>query len=143
MAQTALELIYNWLLIEKKGLLIGRDAENINAANKIRLLNSHLNITNKAPDSFEKLQEFIDSNAEIIDAPDAIVQIRNAIVHSQLEKRKKITELHHKTKYEALQLCLWYIEMSLLFILDYNGMYSNRCSREIFPNDREQNVPWN
>lgn len=32
MAQTALELAYNWLLIEKQKLIIGQDAKNISAA---------------------------------------------------------------------------------------------------------------
>lgn len=142
MAQTALELIYNWLIIEKKGLIIGKDAESISAANKIRLLISHLNISYNAPESFDKLQEYIDTNNDIADAPEAIVQIRNAIIHSQLEKRKKITKLNYQTKYEALQLSIWYIELSMLNILGYTGIYSNRCSRESFPKNREQNVPW-
>ncbi|MGZ4097448.1 MAG: hypothetical protein ACXVNM_01130, partial [Bacteroidia bacterium] len=38
MAQTDLELIYNWLLVETNELLIGKDASNIAASNKIRLL---------------------------------------------------------------------------------------------------------
>ena len=142
MAQTALELIYNWLIIEKKGLILGKDAESISAANKIRLLISHLNISNKAPKSFDKLQKYIDNNNDIADAPDAIVQIRNAVIHSQLEKRKKITKLDHQTKNEALELSIWYIELSMLNILEYKGIYNNRCSRESFSKDREQNVPW-
>jgi hypothetical protein len=142
MAQTALELIYNWLLIEKNGLLVGRDSENINAANKIRLLLSHLKIDNNVPEAFNELQELVDSSTEYVDAPDVVVQIRNAIIHSQIEKRKKISALPFQTKYQALQLCIWYIEMSLLFILKYKGKYTNRCSKELYPGDREINVPW-
>ncbi len=142
MAQTALELIYNWLLIEKNGLLVGKDSENINAANKIRLLLSHIKINNNVPESFSELQDFVDTSPEYIDAPEVIVQIRNSIIHSQIEKRKKISALPIRTKYEALQLCIWYIEMSLLFILDYKGKYTNRCSKELYPKDREINVPW-
>lgn len=142
MAQSALELIYNWLLIEKGGLLVGRDSENISASNKIRLLLSHLKIENKVPNSFNNLGTYVIRNPEIYDGPEAISQIRNAIVHSQFEKRKKITALPPKTKYEALQLCIWYIEMSLLFILEYKGKYTNRCSEKRYPKDREQNVPW-
>ncbi len=142
MAQTALELIYNWLLIEKNGLLIGRDSENINAANKIRLLLSHLKIDNNVPEAFNELQELVDSSTEYFDAPEVVVQIRNAIIHSQIEKRKKISALSLRSKYEALQLCIWYIEMSLLFILEYKGKYTNRCSKELYPSNREINVPW-
>lgn len=142
MAQTALELIYNWLLIEKNGLLIGKDSENISAANKIRLLLSHLKIKNDVPETLDHLKEYLASNKEYIDGPETIVQIRNAIVHSQIEKRKKYSAIPFFAKHEALKLCLWYIEMSLLFILEYDGKYSNRCSNELYPTNREINVPW-
>lgn len=142
MAQTVLELIYNWLLIEKKKILIGKDSENICAANKIRLLLSHLNISYDVPSSFHDLQSYIDKSKDIIDAPDAVVQIRNAIVHSQEEKRKKLSKINSKTKNEALQLSIWYIEMSLLFILNFDDKYSNRCSGSIWKDDGEQLVPW-
>ncbi|WP_281846183.1 hypothetical protein [Olleya namhaensis] len=142
MAQTALELIYNWLLIERKGLLLGRDADNISAANKIRLLLAHLKISTKVPVHFSELESFVDSSKEYNDAPDAIVQIRNAIIHSQIEKRKKISALSLRTKDEALQLSIWYIEMSLLYILEYKGDYSNRCSNDPYPKNRVEKVPW-
>jgi len=142
MAQTALELIYNWLLIEKIGLLVGKDSESINAANKIRLLLSHLKIDYSVPEAFNELKELVGSNSDYVDAPSVVVQIRNAIVHSQIEKRNKITALSLQTKYQAQQLCIWYIEMSLLYILDYKGKYYNRCSKELYPKKREIDVPW-
>ncbi|MCP1381768.1 HEPN domain-containing protein [Runella salmonicolor] len=142
MAQTALELIYNWLIIEKKGLLLGNDAENIAAANKIRLLLSQLNINNNIPFSFTNLQSYLSSNKEAKDAPDAIVQIRNSIVHSQAEKRKKLALIDNNTLYETLQLCLWYIEMSILYILEFNGKYYNRCSGATYLGEGDELVPW-
>lgn len=142
MAQTALELLYNWWVIERKQLILGKDSENISAANKIRLLLSQLNISLTVPESFIKLREFVDSNKDIMDAPDAVVQIRNAIVHSQEEKRKKLSAIHHWAKFEALQLCTWYIEMALLRILDFDDKYFNRCSGERYKTNAEEFVPW-
>ena len=142
MAQTALELLYNWWIIENKKLIIGKDSENINASNKIRLLLSQLDINHTLPISFSNLQAFIDIEKQIIDAPDAIVQIRNAIVHSQVEKRKKLSSINYKAKYEALQLCLWYIEMTLLKILEYDDKYHNRTSSEIIKSKKIEYVPW-
>lgn len=143
MAQTALELIYNWLLIEKGNLLLGRDSESISASNKIRLLLSHIGMNKNSPVKFQELQNYIDNNTEIPDAPEAIVQIRNAIIHSQLEKRKKLSQLSSDTIHQALQLSLSYIELSILYILDYNGEYSDRCSGEEYAFDRDKKVPWN
>lgn len=138
MAQTALELLYNWWIVEDKKLIIGEDAKKMSASNKIRLLLSQLNISHLAPGRFTELQKFIDNDSNIIDAPDAIVQIRNAIVHSQEEKRRKIIAIHPNAKHEALELSIWYIEMALLRILSYQGKYINRCS-EI---NNEEYVPW-
>jgi len=142
MAQTALELLYNWWVIEHKKLIIGKDSENINASNKIRLLLSQLNITHSVPEAFKQLEQFIVDSKDIVDAPDAVVQIRNAIVHSQEEKRKKLSAIHYKAKCEALQLCIWYMEMTLLCILDFDGIYFNRCSKEIYASKAEELVPW-
>lgn len=136
--QVALELIYNWLLIETQKLLIGKDADSISASNKIRLLLSQIKVSQEIPQAFTKLKA-LDG---ITDGPDAFVQIRNAIVHSQEEKRKKITKMHYKAKYEALQLGIWYVELSLLYILDFNGAYFNRCLGAKWSGNGVGIVPW-
>lgn len=142
LAQTALELVYNWWLVENKKMILGKDSENISASNKIRLLISQLNVPSSVPVAFTELQKFKDSTDNVADAPDSIVYLRNAIVHSQEEKRKKLSAIHYKAKYEALQVYIWYIEMTLLCILEYNGKYFNRCSKEIYAIKAEQQVPW-
>ena len=142
-AQTALELVYNWWIIEKKKMILGKDSENIHASNKIRLLLSQINLNFDVPIVFTRLQEFIDTTDNVTDSPEAIVYIRNAIVHSQEEKRKKLSSIHYRAKYEALQVYIWYIELSLLRILDYDDLYYNRCSKEIYASKAEENVPWN
>jgi hypothetical protein len=142
MAQTALELLYNWWIVENKKLIIGKDSENISASNKIRLLLSQLNITHEIPSSLTDLQAFVDGANDINDAPEAVVQIRNAIVHSQEEKRRRLTAIPLMAKYQALQLCLWYIETSLLCILSFEDRYFNRCSKGIYASEAEMSVPW-
>ncbi len=140
MTQTALELLYNWWIIESKKMIIGKDSENINAANKIRLLLSQLNISHSVPSAFTHLQHYVDE--KITDAPEAIVQIRNAIVHSQQEKRKTLDSIHDMVKHEALQLSIWYIEMTLLKILDFDEKYFNRCSSQMWGSEAEEFPPW-
>ncbi|MEM7087806.1 MAG: hypothetical protein AAF489_16610 [Bacteroidota bacterium] len=142
LSQVALELLYNWLVVEKYGLLHGKDAASISASNKIRLLLSKLDISTKVPHDFIHLKRFVDSEADLTDAPDCITTIRNALVHSQIEKREKILKISLDIKLEALQVSLWYIELSLLYILGYEGKYSNRCIKKPFPMDREMLVPW-
>lgn len=142
MIQTTLELLFNWLVIEKKKVIIGKDGENISASNKIRLLLSQINFSKYLPDSLINLRSFIDSSNDISDEVDAFVQIRNAIVHSQEEKRKKLKEIPQMVKYEVQQLGLWYIELSLLYILNFNGKYHNRCSGKLWAGEGEENIPF-
>lgn len=140
MAQSALELLYNWILIEKMQLIKGKDAENISAANKIRLLLSQMKIDYMAPASFVFLNGFIEDTPEIADAPEATVYVRNAIVHAQLEKRKKLQSIPLPARQQALELTLWYIEMALLFVLGYNAGYVDRRNAQI--GNMLSTVPW-
>lgn len=141
LAQTALELLYNWLVIETKKLIIGKDSENISAANKIRLLISQLSISYEVPAKFVRLEKYR-KDSKLTDGIEAIVQIRNAIVHSQEEKRKKLSEIDNMAIYEAVQLSLWYIELSLLYILKFDAKYSNRCSVELVSSYKLELPPW-
>lgn len=141
LAQTALELLYNWLVIENKKLIIGKDTENISASNKIRLLISQLSISYEVPAKFQRLEKYR-TESKLPDAVEAIVQIRNAIVHSQEEKRKKLSEIDSMTIYESVQISLWYIELSLLYILKFDNKYSNRCSVEQISSNKLELPPW-
>lgn len=142
LAQTALELIYNWWIVEEKKMILGKDSDSISASNKIRLLISQLGISNDAPVGFDYLNEFMKSPPITKDAPEAIVNVRNAIVHSQKDKREKLSKIENRAKYEALQVYLWYVELCLLRILEYNGKYYNRCSEEKFEVKAIVKVPW-
>ncbi|MDJ1466950.1 hypothetical protein [Xanthocytophaga flava] len=141
MAQTALELIYNWLIIEKKRMIIGQDAETLSAANKIRLILSQLKISPQVPIALSSLQSYV-SSEKLEDGVEAFVQIRNAIIHSQSKKRKTLAEISNNAKYEALQMALWYIEVSLLYIFSYKDKYFNRCSGEQWAGQGEEVVPY-
>lgn len=142
MSQAALELIYNWWIVEDKKMLTGKDSKDISAANKIRLLLSQLNVKPEIPLHFKSLKFFEKSEKEISDSCDAIVQLRNYIVHSQKEKRKKFKSLHQETLYHALQLSLYYTELSILRILEYDGVFYSRIHNSIYEHDCIQRVPW-
>lgn len=120
-AQTALELIFNWWIVGERRMI--KDAD-INASNKIRLIISQLGIRNDIPISFEELKKIANNS----DAPDVIVQIRNTIVHSNDKSKLKSTSISQTIKREALFVSLWYIEMFVLFILDFKDKYRNRVT---------------
>ena len=117
-------------------------AENISAANKIRLLLSSMKISYDIPESLPNLRNYIANlpkdtyESDTLDAPEIIVQIRNAIVHSHVKKRKRLSAVNAEVRSEILRLCVLYVELSLLNILHYKGKYFNRCERET------RNTPW-
>ena len=141
MIQMALELIYNWYIIEKKKLIYGKDGESISASNKLRLLLSQFSAKSGVPKAFSAMKDYLDLHKDIHDEIELFVQIRNAIIHSQEDKRKVLSKIPPQVKFEAQQLGLWYIEISLLNILKFKGIYHNRCSDKIFTSQREEKLP--
>lgn len=137
LAQTALELLYNWLLVENAKVVIGPDADNLSAANKIRLLLTYVRAPLAIPAAFSELSALDGAT----DGPQIFVQIRNALVHGQEKKRVELMKVSDRAKYQALQLGLWYIELLFLYILGYNGKYRNRTSGDSFALMGET-VPW-
>lgn len=141
MIQIGLELIYNWFLIEKKKLILGKDADNLTAANKIRLLLSQIKVPTETPSSLSALNTYI-SETELPDGIEAFVQIRNALVHSQETKRRKLQKINSQVLIDAHDLGLWYLELSILYILGYKGIYCSRCSDKLWNGSNFLRVPW-
>lgn len=135
--QTALELVYNWLIVENQRLIVGNDADSMSAANKIRLLIFQFKISSAIPTAFKELAKI--DNVE--DGPEVFVKIRNALVHGQQTKRAELMKINLLAKYQALQLGIWYVELALLYILKYNGKYKNRTDGNSW-RDTGESVPW-
>ncbi|HEY9184567.1 MAG TPA: hypothetical protein VIM94_04515 [Salegentibacter sp.] len=140
-SQSALELFYNWYMIEKDSIL--RGDIRLSAANKIRLLLSRIGVKNEVPEKYKEIVSFLNNpkNKNEEDAIDATVLFRNAIVHGEYEKRAKLSNPSPKFKSEANNLSLWYLELCLLYTLGYKGRYSNRTTAK-YVSDHEL-VPWN
>jgi len=135
--QTALELIYNWLIVENQKIIIGSDADGMSAANKIRLLIFQFKISSAIPPAFKELAKI----QNVQDGPEVFVKIRNALVHGQETKRAELKKITSKAQYQALQLGIWYVELGLLYILGYKGKYNNRASGKQW-RDTGELVPW-
>jgi hypothetical protein len=83
------------------------------------------------------------SKAENWQGPDAIVAIRNGIVHRNRKKReqsgKKKLESHDLLN-EAYTLLCWYVERVLLRHLEFEGEYSNRLKKRVL--GQVETTPW-
>jgi hypothetical protein len=84
----------------------------------------------------EQKKQKIDKELAQIDAPYLFTKVRNDIVHSQ----KNIENLEDYL-YEASDLGLWYLELVLLAIFDYQGCYRNRLPK-YQQNGEIELVPW-
>jgi hypothetical protein len=134
--QTGLELVYNWFLIEQKKLILGNDASSLSASNKIRLILSQLSIPREIPVESKNLKALPD----VEDGAEVFTLIRNALVHGQEKKRRDLRDIGYLERFEALELGLWYLELSLLYIIGYDGKYNNRIKRGWF--GLGETLPW-
>jgi hypothetical protein len=75
------------------------------------------------------------STHEWQDGPHALTAIRNDCVHAD----KKYPNLESEAEKQLVWLSLWYLELVLLALADYDGCYVNRCIR---PHRNAEPVPW-
>jgi len=137
LTQTALErLSFEYVVYEKK-LLSTKGFKDIWASDKFRILFSSLNLPLDIPSSLSALSKKA-KEYNWLDAPHALTEIRNSLVHPEHKKHGKFeTDIF----IEAHTLSLWYLEMSILAICKFNGVYSNRLVSNKFVGTVE-NVPW-
>ena len=124
-AQTAMELIYNWLVIEKKKLLSGDDAKNITASNKLRLVANSVQFK-VDPKALPILVKMIEDQGQQKDIFEMMVEVRNALVHSQKVKRESLEKMPSGAIRETRRIFLYMVELSLLNIFGYKFRFSSR-----------------
>jgi hypothetical protein len=141
LVQAALELLGWTQLVEETKSLSGQGYEKLAAADKLRLLLSSCSI----PLSIPATQTELVSAAKTYgwtDGPQATTEIRNALVHSNPTKRKKVLSVDPALTYEAYEVSLWFLELILLRFFDYRANYSCRVSAARWRVEAVQVVPW-
>ena len=116
-------------LIEKGGF------KDLKASDKFRILFSSLDLPIEIPDYLIKLKN-LSSQFGWIDAPNALTEIRNSLVHPEHKQHGKFEESY----FEAWNYGLWFLELALLRICGYSGKYRNRMKAEII--GQVEDVPW-
>lgn len=137
LSQAALErLSYQFAVIDRRLISAeGFKSPQLRASDKLRLLLSSLKIPIDIPSSVQKIQKHT-ADTKWSDGPHAYSDIRNALVHPDPKERT--------TKFECIQdgwkFGLWYLELALLAVCNYNGSYGNRLTRERY--GEVESVPW-
>lgn len=142
LTQAALELLA-WVLLVEKGRVSENDFKKIQPTSKqIKRLLSEFNVPIEIPANLTNLAEF-ERNLKHTnnEGPYAFSMVRNRIIHSDPETRQRFHDTPFETILEAWELGLWYIELILLRLFDYQGVYVNRMLRRRRIGGLEP-VPW-
>lgn len=142
LAQAALEMLGWVYLVEDKSTraFSSTKFDGLSASGRIRWLLDKLQIPVDIPRSLNELTGQA-ASLGASDGPDVFVKLRNAIVHPKRTKRNLFLQVSTQTRVEAWQLGLWYLELSLLHLLGYNGVYYDRFVSG-YPGDARTDVPW-
>jgi len=137
LTQAAIERISYQFAVKEKRLVTVDGFKNLWASDKFRLLFSSLNIPLDIPPETSELQSLANNpKMKWLDAPHALTEIRNSLVHPEHKKRGQLSSAY----YEAWNLGLWYLEMGVLALCGYNGTYGNRLRQRWV--GQVEDVPW-
>jgi len=140
LTQTALELLCWAYLVEEQHLFTTKDFNSLSAAEKIRYLLSHLAIPVQIPPQLKSLQA-ASASFKTPDGPGVFVAIRNGLVHPKKVKRDAVANTLPLARWEARQIGLWYLELAILRLSSYTGVYYNRLKTGYLSKAKEK-VPW-
>lgn len=137
LAQAAIERMSYEFSVKEKKLITLEGFKNLWTSDKFRLFFSSLKIPLEIPSDTPQLQKLAcKGQMNWLDAPHALTEIRNSLVHPEHKKHGHLNAAH----YEAWNLMLWYLEMALLAICGYSGTYGNRLKQRWI--GQVEDVPW-
>jgi hypothetical protein len=138
-AQSALELLAHTVLVEQENALSEKGFEPLSASDKIRLLQMWAKLPKGIPDTLGTLQDAA-RKEKWGDGAEAITQLRNLFTHPNKQRIRRYFEASEGVAWAVCQLALLYIELVLLRLLGYQGVYYDRIEHkwagEVKP------VPW-
>lgn len=137
LAQSALErLAYHYLVVDRK-MISGKGFDDLRASDRLRMLFSVCGIPNEITDATPNIcrsNGTFKKDAKWMDAPHAITDIRNSLVHPV--SKKKV----HDCYVDAWKLSLWYLELSVLALCGYDDTYTSRLTAKYVT--ESEKVPW-
>jgi len=137
LTQAAIERLSFEYAVQSKKLITVDGFNKIWASDKFRILFSSLDIPIEIPSCLTNLIKLSkDSQIKWIDAPHALTEVRNSLVHPQKKPRNKFKSIY----FETWKLGLWYLELSILRLCGYEGTYSNRLTAQMA--GQVEKVPW-
>jgi hypothetical protein len=138
LAQAALELLAWVILVEKQQRFSRGSFKNLSATEQLTHLLDWIGVSPKLPSAAPNLRKFAWTQGWR-SGPSALVGLRRGIVHP--ERRAKSYRSTGLQRYEARLLSLWYVELTFLRLVNYDGPYANRL-RSTGWEGQTETVPW-
>lgn len=139
LAQAALELLAWAVIVDERGREDAKVFRKAHAAEKIRKLLRELQVPTDIPGELAELRNAAYRLNTPTD-PEIFVRLRNGIVHSNKSKRADIAPIIDSARWQALQYGLWCIEMVIIRLCKYQGVYSDRLRHKWV--GEVTTVPW-
>ena len=137
LTQAAIERLSYEFAVKDRRLITVDGYKNLWASDRFRLLFSSMKLPLDIPAETPELQKLASKGQmNWLDAPHALTEVRNSLVHPEHKKRGQLSASY----YEAWNLGLWYLEMGLLAICGYSGIYGNRLKQRWV--GQVEDVPW-
>lgn len=133
LAQAALERLAHHHLVVDRKMISAEGLNRLNVEDRLRLLFSSLNIPIEIGASTPDIKKAAKSN-KWLDAPCAMREIRNELVHPVSRKRVDNCIV------DAWKLSLWYLELSVLALCGYADTYTSRLTAKYATQSKP--VPW-
>ena len=136
-AQIALENLSWNILVERERIKKRKDFNGMSAPKRIRELLSWMGVSPDIPPELTDLRRVAPKE----DGPQAIVQIRNDVVHAPIKRRCSTDVEHVYAISQAAELSLYYVELALLRCMNYRGPYHNRMTGFAFVSENSPPTP--
>jgi len=136
LTQIAVERLAYEYAVNHKKMIESKGFKDLKASDKLRLLFASLDIPIAIPPNMLKIQK-VASKFGYIDSPYFLTEIRNSIVHPEHKRKNDFSDLY----YDAWRLGMWYLELAILRLCNYEGTYASRLSNEHYVGEVED-LPW-
>lgn len=133
LAQSALERLAHHHLVVDKKMISPEGLDRLKTSDRLRLLFSSLNLPVGIGAATPDIQK-VASSFKWVDAPHAMTDIRNELVHPV--SKKQVADCF----FDAWKLSLWYLELSVLALCGYDDTYTSRLTAKYVT--ESEKVPW-
>jgi hypothetical protein len=141
LAHVAFESLGWTLFVEDTKCLSPEGYERMRAADKLRLLLNQCRIPLDVPSELASLRQ----SAKAVnwnDGPGSLAAVRNSYVHPSIKNRDRLSRAGPEAEYQAWVVSMYYLELLLLYLCNYQGEFSSRLIGGVFAGQEINTVPW-